>query len=85
MVAPVVCVTFILGVICACLLVEGDKFFSPSDGQGCEVAVMSTDDLVSIFVFVVCERLLLTHGKMSGFLASGGEEFNTGPETRLDH
>ena len=22
---------------------------------------------------------------MSGFLASGGEEFNPGPETRLDH
>jgi len=46
MVAPVVCVTFILGVICACLLVEGDKFLSLSDGQGCEVAVMSTDDLL---------------------------------------
>ena len=23
--------------------------------------------------------------KTSGFLASGGEEFNSGPETRLDH
>ena len=30
------------------------------------------------------ERLLLNHTKMQGFLASGGEEFNPGPETRLD-
>ena len=30
------------------------------------------------------ERLLLTHAKMPGFLASGGEEFNLGPEMRLD-
>ena len=30
------------------------------------------------------ERLLLNHPKMPGFLASGGEEFNPGPETRLD-
>ena len=30
------------------------------------------------------ERLLLNHEK-TGFLASRGEEFNTGPETRLDH
>ena len=29
------------------------------------------------------ERLLLNE-KMRGFLASGGEEFNQGPETRLD-
>ena len=29
------------------------------------------------------ERLLLNE-KMRGFLASGGEEFNPGPETRLD-
>ena len=31
------------------------------------------------------ERLLLSHEKTPGFLASGGEEFNLGPETRLDH
>ena len=31
------------------------------------------------------ERLLLNHAKMPGFLASGGEEFNPGPKTRLDH
>ena len=28
---------------------------------------------------------LLNHAKMPGSLASGGEEFNPGPETRLDH
>ena len=31
------------------------------------------------------ERLFLNHTKTPGFLASGGEEFNPGPETRLDH
>ena len=30
------------------------------------------------------EGLLLNHAKMLRFLASGGEEFNPGPETRLD-
>ena len=30
------------------------------------------------------EMLLLTHEKTLGFLASGGEEFNPGPETRLE-
>ena len=30
------------------------------------------------------ERLLLNHAKSPGFLASGGEEFNPGPEMRLD-
>ena len=29
-------------------------------------------------------RLLLNHEEMLGFLASGGEEFNLGPETRFD-
>ena len=32
----------------------------------------------------MCERWLLNHAKTLGFLAPGGEEFNTGPETRLD-
>ena len=32
----------------------------------------------------VHERLLLNHTKTPGFLAPGGEEFNLGPETRLD-
>ena len=31
------------------------------------------------------ERLLLNHVNTPGFLAPGGEEFNPGPETRLDH
>ena len=31
------------------------------------------------------ERLLLNHANTPGFLAPGGEEFNPGPETRLDH
>ena len=35
-------------------------------------------------VQLVSERLLLTHKKTPGFLASGGEEFIPGPETRLD-
>ena len=30
------------------------------------------------------ERLLLNHAKMLRSLASGGEEFNPGPETRLN-
>ena len=30
------------------------------------------------------ERLLLNHEKMLGSLPSGGEEFNPGPEMRLD-
>ena len=31
------------------------------------------------------ERLLLNHANTPGFVAPGGEEFNPGPETRLDH
>ena len=31
------------------------------------------------------ERLLLNHEKTSGFLSSGGGEFNLGPEMSLDH
>ena len=30
------------------------------------------------------ERLLMNHANTPGFLAPGGEEFNPGPETRLD-
>ena len=33
---------------------------------------------------IIIERLLLNHTKTPGFLAPGGEEFNPGPETRLD-
>ena len=35
-------------------------------------------------LLVDVEKLLLTHEKMLGFLASGREEVNLGPETRLD-
>ena len=31
-----------------------------------------------------CESLLLNHAKTPEFLAPGGEEFNPGPEMRLD-
>ena len=34
---------------------------------------------------VALERLVLNHTKTPGFLASRGEEFNPGPEIRLDH
>ena len=38
-----------------------------------------------LFVFnLPTERLLLNHVNTPGFLAPGGEEFNPGPETRLD-
>ena len=40
----------------------------------CFLTVITTD-----------ERLLLNHTKTPGFLASGGEVFNPGPEMRLDH
>ena len=33
---------------------------------------------------LIYERLLLNHANTPGFLAPGGEEFNPGPETRLD-
>ena len=34
--------------------------------------------------YIKDERLFLNHAKTLGFLASGGEEFYPGPETRLD-
>ena len=42
--------------------------------------------LFSFFSWIKCsiERLLLTHEKTPGFVASGGEDFNPGPEMRLD-
>ena len=39
---------------------------------------------VPCFIHRTCERLLLNHANTRGFLAPGGEEFNPGPETRLD-
>ena len=48
---------------------------------------MTTGKIIALtkwtFVGEVIERLLLNHEKMPRFLASGGEEFNLGPETRL--
>ena len=41
-------------------------------------------DVIYYGSMLVSERLLLNHEKMPGFLASGGEELNPGPETRLD-
>ena len=38
-----------------------------------------------VYIAVFSERLLLNHANTPGFLAPGGEEFNPGPETRLDH
>ena len=43
----------------------------------------TTVSIVSPFICHEDERLLLNE-KMPGFLTSGGEEFNSGPETRLD-
>ena len=40
---------------------------------------------VTALFTIASERLLLNHAKTPGFLAPGGEEFNPGPETRLDH
>ena len=39
---------------------------------------------LKISCFSSTERLLLNHMKTPGFLAPRGEEFNPGPETRLD-
>ena len=43
-----------------------------------------TVSTVSLSICHEVERLLLNHAKTPEFLASGGEEFNLGPETRLD-
>ena len=37
-----------------------------------------------LFLFEGNERLLQNYPKTPGFLASGGKEFNPGPEMRLD-
>ena len=48
-----------------------------------ESVLMRWMKLEPIIQSEVSERLLL-NDKMLGFLASGGDEFNPGPETRLD-
>ena len=40
--------------------------------------------VVAVQLLSCIERLLLNHTNTPGFLAPGGEEFNPGPETRLD-
>ena len=40
--------------------------------------------VLAIINSAAIERLLLNHANTPGFLAPGGEEFNPGPETRLD-
>ena len=35
-------------------------------------------------ILAIPEKLLLNHANTLEFLAPGGEEFNPGPETRLD-
>ena len=42
-----------------------------------------TTPLTRIEAYNLSERLL-NHANTPGFLAPGGEEFNSGPETRLD-
>ena len=40
---------------------------------------------VSLMSLALARKIVAEPQKMPGFLASGGEEFNLGPETRLDH
>ena len=58
-----------------------EKFNLPRLNQE-EIEIMN-NPITSTEIEAV-EMLLLTHEKTLGFLASGGEEFNPGPETRLD-
>ena len=44
-----------------------------------------THTLFSLVLNITTEKLLLNYQKTLGFLASRGEDFNLGPETRLDH
>ena len=44
---------------------------------------MSRLYIVTLLILLTCERLLL-NDKTLGFLASGGDEFNLGPETKQD-
>ena len=45
------------------------------------VVILEPKKIKSVMVIKDC----LNHTKTPGFLASRGEEFNPGPETRLDH
>ena len=50
----------------------------------CTVALISQASKVMLKILQTSERLLLNHAKMPGFLAPRGEDFNPGPEMRLD-
>ena len=47
-------------------------------------SIFPSIDVFSKELALHIERLFLNHEKTLGFLASGGEEFNPGPETRFD-
>ena len=47
-------------------------------------SIFPSMDVFSKELVLHIERLFLNHEKTLGFLASGGEEFNPGPETRFD-
>ena len=46
--------------------------------------MLALDKRSLTFIKHVTKRLFLNHKKTPGFLAPGGEEFNPGPETRLN-
>ena len=48
------------------------------------VSLISQASKVMLKILPTSERLLLNHAKMPGFLAPRGEDFNPGPEMRLD-
>jgi len=48
------------------------------------VSLISQASKVMLKILQASESLLLNHAKTPGFLAPGGEEFNLGPEMRLD-
>ena len=60
---------------------------SLGEGKGYPLQYSGLENSMNCIVHGVTkshERLLLNHAKTQGFLALGGEEFNLGPETRLD-
>ena len=58
------------------------------DFMDCSPASSSVPGILQIrileWIAMSCPRVLLNHTKTPGFLAPGGEEFNPGPEARLD-
>ena len=58
--------------------IESDKAVVPV------ISLIEATEKLFFFFFFFFEKLFLKHEKVLGFLASGGEEFNLGLETRLD-